>query len=365
MGDRLIAKQEIKMLEENYEVVCVDFSSLKKITGISGEKYENKNRKKSGLKGFLAQFSLVSYINILINTKKIFSSVLKEEKDTDIVILAGGNMIMDLTLFPIYTAKAYTLLKTAKKMGKKTALMFVGAGPLQNYMQKLYVKKIIDLCEYISVRDKKSKELLNSICSKAEITQAYDPVLSVKGQIYPSVNAIGVSVYFGTDESKYSKIKNSYKRIIEEIKQKFPTYKIILFSSEKADYKCVDALYEALEDKEILIEKIETEDELLNIYRKVDILLGARMHSLITALVMRTPVIGFCWQEKVWGLAEMIDMRDRFYPIDELDKHIEQITDQVTKILEKSEDEKIKIDEKLIKISEMTKKIIDDFKERI
>lgn len=370
IGDILIGRQLCSLFGKYAECVCIDFSATE-VYAPSGQAVclaeeegtssilKKKLRKNEMLWELLVQIRM--RIMLKIRYKKL-KPILNE---CDMIILAGGNMIMDLNCFPAYTYKTYYGIKTAVKSGKKNAVLFVGAGPFKNKRQRNFAGKIAELTDYISVRDELSKKLMDTICPKKMINIWNDPVFTMDSPIkkYNQNKCIGVSIFFGTDLSRYETVRNAYRDIIQKLRKKFPEYRIKLFSSEIGDFKQVTEVYGMINDDGVTIASAATADELFNIYSELDIVLAARMHSMIIGLVCGKPVIGFSWQEKVDGLMKLMDMQDRNFKMSEMEDNIGNIVGKAEEIINNMQENVEDISTKVGQISDKIKKQVREFTE--
>lgn len=369
MGDILICQQMKAMAERYWDTYCVDFSTTRRVSDvqqISTNTVNSAIRKyiKKCINCIIPNRSLITYLKIMKTIPRIYSDLLKDDS-INLLIIGGGNMLMDTTIFPCYISKVYYALRTAKKHNKKTALICTGAGPIRNRFQLWYMKRALELCDFVSVRDIYSADLLNEICPDKEIEVWYDPAMSVDGKISHKSKSIGICVFFGTDKKRFEVVRQAYKNLILKLKQQFPEYRIVLFASEISDYSHVDMLYSEFKNGEIDVKRISTVQELLNIYEEIDVLISARMHGMITSLVRRTPVIGIGWQKKFEGLAEHFDMKDRLVKIENIEYQIDDIVNKVDSILADLDNENKMIDEKMIFVADRINSDFDKFAERI
>lgn len=105
--------------------------------------------------------------------RMIMPHVIKEMKTADLLISGGGSLLQDVTstlsiyyyLFIIYLAKLF---------GLKTFVYAQGIGPINKPLSRFLTGKILRGTNINTVRDNKSKELLNSLNVQAELT--CDPV---------------------------------------------------------------------------------------------------------------------------------------------------------------------------------------------
>jgi polysaccharide pyruvyl transferase WcaK-like protein len=99
--------------------------------------------------------------------------------------------------------------------------------------------------------------------------------------------------------------KNFNQRMIEIIEELNKEYKIVLFTNgDMSDQKYLYKLIDELRDLDISYEDRPMNGfELIKIVYKYSLVIGFRLHSLITAYSFNIPTIGIAWDRKVvyWG----------------------------------------------------------------
>ena len=111
----------------------------------------------------------------MVYYKKPFE-ILKAIFSNDILISGGGSLLQNKTsnfslfyyLFIIFLAKLFF---------KKTIIFAQGIEPIKGFLPKFFTKIILKKCDFITVRDIKSQELLKSW--KINSTLVSDPAYSL------------------------------------------------------------------------------------------------------------------------------------------------------------------------------------------
>ena len=109
----------------------------------------------------------------------------------DYLISGGGSLLQDVTSKKslIYYLGIITL---SQILGKKTIIFAQGLGPIKNKFLKKLTAKTLKKVKYITVRDEKSIELLNSWGIKAE--RCYDPVWNLTTEKKEKTNIVGIQL---------------------------------------------------------------------------------------------------------------------------------------------------------------------------
>lgn len=339
LGDILIGESLNRLFSKYSKVTNIDFSSTQIVNDDKEIASKSMPSRNNNLRNLLSKceyfMEAASFINLIINSSKKYRLIEKEIDECDIIILAGGNMLMDTGHFPIYTYKAYYALKYAKAHNKKTAVLFVGAGPINNKWQKSYIKKLLKLSDFTSTRDALSADFLKSISPNAEIDTWIDPVLIMDNEKKETKikHRIGISVFYSPDKRNADKIKNAYVDLINYILDKYRDSEILLYSSAVSDINDVCAVYKFFDNTErVSVAQVNSTKQLVELYRELDLTIASRMHSMIVSFVNRKPVIALSWQSKIDGLMAMMALEQLTVKMSDLDSNIDKVADMVEKI---------------------------------
>lgn len=339
LGDILIGESLNRMFSKYGEVIDIDFSSTQIMNDDKNPDSKPILVRNKNLRKLLSEcdylMEATSFINLVINSSKKYRLIEKEIDKCDIVILAGGNMLMDTGHFPIYTYKAYYALKYAKAHNKKTAVLFVGAGPINNKWQKSYIKKLLKLSDFTSTRDILSTDFLKSINPSAEIDTWIDPVLIMDNEKKETEikHRIGISVFYSPDKRKEDEVKNAYVALVNCILDKYRDSEIILYSSAVSDRHDVCAVYAFFDNTDrVSMVSVNSTKQLVELYRDLDLTIASRMHSMIVSFVNRKPVIALSWQSKVDGLMSMMGLEQLSVKLWDLKSNIDKVADMIGKI---------------------------------
>ena len=96
------------------------------------------------------------------------------------MISGGGSLLQDATGFksiPYYLG----VIKLAQWLGKPTFVYAQGVGPVNRKLFRPFIASVFRRCDYISVRDAESAELLRSMgIPGGDIEVVPDPVMGLK-----------------------------------------------------------------------------------------------------------------------------------------------------------------------------------------
>lgn len=268
---------------------------------------------------------LLSIASTIYHNRKIISGL-------DLLIIGGGGLLMDMYKrdAPLYTSHAL--------MGKisrcKVIVYGVGAGPIRTKVGLALIKFMLGSAESISVRDSKSKILLQSIGIKKTVLEISDPAIQLGKTIQKAASqeiaSVGITAvpYFSKeywpsgDERKYQAyVTGMAKNIDQLIKKK--NVSITFFSTKfPQDVKVTEDIFAEIKHKEkvSVIKDNLYPDQLVSLCQKQDIIIGTRLHSLILSVAAQTPVIGIGYHQKVRDFMDKIGKREYFVDIHLLDQ---------------------------------------------
>jgi len=233
---------------------------------------------------------------------------------SDILISGGGSLLQDVTSFKslIY----YLFIIFLGLLFKKKVIIFAqGIGPLRNPAGKLLTSAILTHCDYISVRDKKSYELLKKMGIKSELL--CDPIFSLKIPETEKMETVGVQL-----RNCRQMNADFIDRLASAICSNFSGEKIEIYSFQdsydlevcKSLKKNINLLNSNME-VEIFSELSNT--EIINRIRFCRYLIAMRFHAVIIGLLSKCKVLSINYDIKVEKISEefslpMLDLRKDF-----------------------------------------------------
>lgn len=217
---------------------------------------------------------------------------------SDLVVLGGGPLMDLYELFMVEYA-----FKRAKKLGKKTALLGCGIGPLFQKKFKKSVLEIVKFSDEIILRDTISKNNLKEICNELNykfennnINVSYDPAVESVIQFHKTAEKIRseyIAVNLRGFPSNYSKktnssnINNALKEFIGKLADKYVEREIRLIPMHYFHIGSDDRVFLNSINQELGFENIKVENEnitlkdTIEIYQNAYINIGMRFHSVV------------------------------------------------------------------------------------
>ena len=240
------------------------------------------------------------------NLLKIFFEILR----TDVLFSGGGSLLQDVT-----SAKSLlyylSLIILSLFFGKKVIIFAQGIGPLKNNFLKKLTKFVLKKCSFVTVRDKRSYDLLKSWDIPAELV--CDPVWKFKTSKMYSHNGVGVQLrswHLLTDEM--------IKSLAKAISENFPQKKIFIFALQRTQDKEV---CEKLEEEILKINpKIYTQvilnrkpSSVSDSFSHLDMMIAMRYHACLLALKYGIKTLPVIYDPKVEILADEFGLSNRIY----------------------------------------------------
>lgn len=333
LGDELIVREMEKLISDNGRNTIQRFNNnfryfpnlevAFKHSTLYPDSHLNKNLIKTIYYSRIRKSFLIAKARNFFNKRKAdknpnISTFLAELEKSDALIIGGGNLVFDLE---DHSESAYYLnipISKAKKIDIPVAIMDVGIGPFQTDLQLMRTREVLEQTDFISVRDKKSYNLISSL-KKPKIYQSIDPITLWNNEDVISKNieskAIAISVMnvkLGEHtDSIYNNYLNNLLKIALYLNQTYQK-KIYFFCTEVTDLVALEDLKKIVNNRNLVLHDINFVEEvslesISNIYNSIQGVIGTRMHSLILAYSHNVPFIGISWQEKVTSFSEMVN----------------------------------------------------------
>ena len=232
---------------------------------------------------------------------EIIKAILK----CDVLISGGGSLLQNKTsnfslfyyLFIIFLAKSF---------GKKVIIFAQGIEPIFGKIQNFLTKSILKMVDFISVRDEKSKKLLESW--KIDSTLVSDPAYSLvqDRQIADKKDELIVQLrsFKGMNNEFISNLANSITKLYKG--------KISVFSfQDEIDKKICFDFIEELKKYDIQANFIsnKTIEETINIINNAKYIISTRLHGLIIANALKSKTFAICYDEKIKTLVDELNLK--------------------------------------------------------
>jgi polysaccharide pyruvyl transferase CsaB len=248
----------------------------------------------------------------------------------DAIIVGGGGILMDLYKWdgPLYA----TLGLLGHYAGCKVIVYGVGVGPIETKLGALFIKQLSQKAFCISVRDEQSKRLLQALGVKRDIHVIGDPALYLaapnekkESRFVQKVAVTAVPYYNGrywptSNEQKYSNYVTGMAKNLDQLIEK-KNVTVTFFSTKyPQDVQVTKDIASRMKhsDRVTIIDENLHPNDIVSLCASHDLVIGTRLHSLILAVVAKTPIIGVGYHPKVHHFLTFIRQADRYVSVEEL-----------------------------------------------
>ena len=287
-----------------------------RITVLSGN--PAKTRKLYGVKA-------VNRWNPLATATQIMSSRL--------LISGGGSLLQDVT-----SAKspAYYLgvISIALFLKKRVMIYGQGIGPLTGVRNRLKAVKTLNRCHAITLRDDRSAGLLSDLGVRRDMAVTCDPVMALeRDDIYDdavkeNLRELGLfdNLGVGLNPLLFVAPRNweddRYISPVAEFldRQAGDGWSVLLVPAKyPEDMDAIAKLSARMAARSYCIDKLLTAREFMALAALADRVFSMRLHGLICAMAMGTPMIGLSYDPKVDAFMEQAGLEKYCFSLDDFD----------------------------------------------
>jgi len=339
-GDALIFHAIISMIRE--ELSDVILTTLSETPAKTGEQF-----------GVRAVPAGTTACGILRN----LPGVLREIARCDLVVWGGGNIIQDASSV-LYTPYHMTKLLLMRCLGKRVFAWAVGVGPISRYATRVLVRNLGRLVDQYSVRDAPAGELLVQLgIDPRRVTVVADPALFLRADEKPpdweqSLDGGGalpeaagwvafaprrlfmrtagflpmtVKVALARSSGAYGKQRRweaSMAEWADHVHEKHGLGVLFIPMScargQRDDLICQQIMGRMRSRQRARMLKPDLAvDELLRVYRSLDMVVGVRYHSVLLSLATGRPFVAMNYTMKGESLTERLGCREWSLPAEE------------------------------------------------
>jgi polysaccharide pyruvyl transferase WcaK-like protein len=262
---------------------------------------------------------------------------------TDAILIFDA-CLFDRSLFnPLFNflSSFYLMLPLAKKRGVPIIGFNVGGGPVHTNSGKKMLKKVVDMMDFITVRDQDSLDLLREVgVENTKVQLAADAALNAPSCDEAEAASLYESAGISIDEPKLGINVNRYldtwasadresmgkEKFLEVFSKALITVHkeikvpIVFVTTQYHDIEVTRELRECL-PAEIKTAQIDNKDsnhaKIKGVLRHIDLLCGMRLHSLIMASAELAPVVGITYQPKVAYYFRELELPERTVSFDD------------------------------------------------
>ena len=234
--------------------------------------------------------------------------IMKELIKCDLFISGGGSLLQDITgwkTVPYYLS----FLFLARILRKKTVIYAQGVGPLKRKASRVMVKWVLKGVDFISVRDKKSKQLLSDIVGIPEhsIYKSVDPVFGIepsRSTVTEEKPLVGFALRPWNNGNYLEELSSAADVFLRDIGAEGM---LVPLNQEKDREVCRIMSNLMWEDINISKGNILPQ-EAPRFFSKFNFFVGVRLHSLIFAALQGIPFFALSYDPKIIALMDMLDL---------------------------------------------------------
>ena len=221
-------------------------------------------------------------------------------KEADVLISGGGSLLQDVTSLKsliYYLGVIYTALI----LGKKVVIYSQGIGPINSKLGRFLTRAALKRCKEISVRDKKSQELLKSWKIDSELVQ--DPIFKLDLPVKNKKGTVGVQLRnFPTLTGDFM------KALADEIVKRFSDKKVEVISlQDSLDLSVCEDFARMLKKKGLDNVEVLSGLSINDVFDRIsdlEYLIGMRFHANIVGIKSGVKTLAINYDIKVKKLAD-------------------------------------------------------------
>ncbi|WP_408955716.1 polysaccharide pyruvyl transferase CsaB [Natroniella sp. ANB-PHB2] len=262
------------------------------------------------------------------------AEVIKQLKRANLLISGGGSLLQDVTgmkTIPYYLA----VMVLAKLLKVPVFFCAQGVGPINSTFNRKLVRAVLNRVELITVRDQKSKSLLQELGIEKSIYVTADPVFMLQPANQERVEAIlaeegidlaqqtvGISIRPWGDNSYLNRLAVVLERFAEELEGQL----LLIPLHYPVDLEVSRKLKHLMKGEVAMINGDYSPQEVLGLVGQVDLLLGVRLHSLIFATLNKIPLLGIAYDPKIDSFLASLELS----PVGQIDNlQVEQLSQEI------------------------------------
>ena len=261
----------------------------------------------------------------------------------DQFIVVGTGVLDDFGELPwALPARLYRWCRHARRVGALLRFVAVGAGPIQNRVNRLLMIRAVRLSEQRSYRDTVSKDFLQGLgIDTLRDAVVPDLVFGLPAATLasyrvavapPKTIGVGVMGYYGwsNDRQKGRETYEAYiakmsRFVLQLLRRGYAVRLLVgqLVADERPVRDLLDAVAAQADGEtgsRLSAPRIESLDDLLRAIAETDVVVATRYHNVICALVLGRPVIAVGYASKFDALMREVGLDAYCQSVDQLDE---------------------------------------------
>ena len=304
-----------------------------------------------------------------INRWKL-NEIYKELLKCDGLISGGGSLFQDVT--SSRSILYYTGIIWLAKLAKKPIFIYAqGVGPIEKKSNRKIVGKFFNKVDYITLRDKESKVLLNAIGVRKDIDIVPDPVMGFNIENYEFkppeyyTNDDYITVSIRDWKKNNSEFQKNIALTCDKIIESGINVVFIPMHGEHDEKISIEVANMMKYNAKVLSKNLTMEEKMMYI-KESKLMIGMRLHALIFAATVGTPMIGISYDPKIDSYLKLIEQPSIGNV--EIEWSPLELTNMVLDIISNYDNEKIILENKTHKLKSLApytaKKALETFKRK-
>ena len=239
-----------------------------------------------------------------------FPRILWNMRRTRLLLSGGGSLIQDVTSDKSL-AYYLSIIRLGKAMGAKVMLYANGIGPIRHEKNYGRIQKVLNRVDLITLREPSSLEELRRFgVTEPEILVTADPAFSLvpagSEETAVLVEKTGIpkgKPYCGIALRPWQYADPDMEKVIASVadfvRRKYQIEVLFIPMQESRDLPIAQKTLSYMKETGYLLKNSPTPSQLLGVVGGAEFILGMRLHTLIYAARMGTPVIGLTYDPKV------------------------------------------------------------------
>ena len=304
-----------------------------------------------------------------INRWKL-NDIYKELLKCDGFISGGGSLFQDVT--SSRSILYYTGIIWLAKLAKKPIFIYAqGIGPIDKKNNRKIVGRLFNKVDYITLRDKESKLLLNDIGVRKDIDIVPDPVMGFNIENYEFklpeyyTNDDYITVSIRDWKKNNSEFQKNIALTCDKIIESGINVVFIPMHGEHDEKISIEVANMMKYNAKVLSKNLTMEEKMMYI-KESKLMIGMRLHALIFAATVGTPMIGISYDPKIDSYLKLIEQPSIGNV--EIEWSPLELTNMVLDIISNYDNEKIILENKTHKLKSLApytaKKALETFKRK-
>jgi len=270
-------------------------------------------------------------------------------RTADLVLAAGGGQLDALWGGP--WGQPYALARwafLARRSHVPFAFLSVGYGGAPNRISRWMLRYAVSQSAYCSVRDAGSGQLTRELGVSAELPVVPDLAFALRpgAPLRPQRPGYDVGIspmvykrpgsWPSEDLAEYQRYITLWADVVSDRVTRGD--RVHLFVTDPADMDAVHDVWARLDEKtraSCSVENAASPDSLLDLFRRLDVVISSRLHGVLLAIVAARPVLALSHERKV--RAVMSDAGVASFCADLTTVNMEQIEERLTKLTDQLE----------------------------